>query len=567
MTTAILDHTGRPFARQAPARQDLHAIVFPRGQRRINAGYDAAQDTLEMGSYWASADRLDADSANSREVRSKLVSRSRYEVGNNGYVDGMVQTYADYLVGVGPTLRMQSDDQAFNTKVEAAWLRWTKAVQLRRKLWCMAHAKCQDGEAFGTLRINPGLAEPTRLDFVLFETEQCATPYLSPMAAGQIDGVRLDAYGNPVSYDVLPYHPGGAWSPMRYEPEAIPAAFVCHWFILRRPGQHRAVPEFRSTLNVGATGRRWREATVGAAEGIANYALMLESQISPSVEVDPVSPMSTLDVNRKMMTALPQGWRAFQPKAEQPTATYESFNRAQIGEQARPKCMAYNLAACDSSNHNYASGRLDHQPMMKRLDVERLDGNDLVLDKIFPVWFARAAFIEQWAPDPDVVPVHSWDWPKHPVVDVGTEADANDKGLRNGTRSLSQIASEAGIDFEDQVRQMSADYGITPDEMRGVLLRAMFTESIAQESNDYGVAVRAGVITPQVDDEEHFRKRMGLPPVNASVRETWVKDGGTRRPITLSTPEAIQQQADPSANPDMPPAERSQNGGKDVPVK
>ena len=81
----------------------------------IKARYDAASDSDEFSRYWANADSLDADSANSRAVRSKLVKRSRYEVNNNGFTDGMVQTHANYLIGIGPSLRMQTQSSGFNS--------------------------------------------------------------------------------------------------------------------------------------------------------------------------------------------------------------------------------------------------------------------------------------------------------------------------------------------------------------------------------------------------------------------------------------------------------------------
>lgn len=55
-------------------------------------------------------------------------------------------------------------------------------------------------------------------------------------------------------------------------------------------------------------------------------------------------------------------------------------------------------------------------------------------------------------------------------------------------------------------------------------------------SDAYGVAVRAGVITPQTQDEENFRKRLGLPPMSSEAKAAWQKDKGTRRPITLTQP-------------------------------
>ncbi|OHE63859.1 MAG: phage portal protein [Treponema sp. GWC1_61_84] len=62
----------------------------------------------------------------------------------------------------------------------------------------------------------------------------------------------------------------------------------------------------------------------------------------------------------------------------------------------------------------------------------------------------------------------------------------------------------------------------------------------------YGIGVRAGVITPQPEDEKHFREKGKLPVVTEAVTQAWKKDGGVRRPVTLAVvagPEASGGQA------------------------
>lgn len=443
--------------------------------RDINAHFDAAQNSPDFRNYWAAADSLDADSAHSREVRQRLVNRSRYEVANNGYADGMVQTHANYLVGKGPTLRMQTASKGFNQMVEAEWGRWCKAVKLRRKLWCMAHARVQDGEAFGLLRTNPRLRHQVKLDLQLIEAEQCQTPYLSPGATGKIDGITFDEFGNPISYDILPQHPGGQWS-MTAKPVEVPALFVLHWFILRRPGQHRAVPEFRSTLNDGAQGRRWREATVSSAESVAQANIFIKTQLTPDTVNDPdVIPYDTVPFKKGMITALPNGFDPFQLDSKHPNSTFGEFNKSLISQQGRPKNMPFNVAACDSSAYNFASGKLDHQPYYLTLDCERMDGDDLVLDPLFEMWFAEAAEIFGWVTGPFPLPPHVWDWPALPKADIRTEAAARDTDLRNGTVSLSKVYSDDGRDFDDELPKLASDYGVSEDEMRQILRDNIFS--------------------------------------------------------------------------------------------
>jgi hypothetical protein len=73
-----------------------------------------------------------------------------------------------------------------------------------------------------------------------------------------------------------------------------------------------------------------------------------------------------------------------------------------------------------------------------------------------------------------------WDWPKHPVADIVAENSAKDTRLRNGSTYPSQIYSEEGRDFEDELPKMAQDYGVSPDEMRQILLNALFNSQNQQ---------------------------------------------------------------------------------------
>jgi hypothetical protein len=104
------------------------------------------------------------------------------------------------------------------------------------------------------------------------------------------------------------------------------------------------------------------------------------------------------------------------------------------------------------------------------------------LDKLFDLWWQEAVLAYNWNADAANPPAHSWDWPKHPVADISTEASANDTNLKNGSLSLSQLYSANGQDFEDELTQMAADYGITENEMRAILLNAVFNSQNQQAS-------------------------------------------------------------------------------------
>jgi len=448
-------------------------------ERAIRGSYDLAQTTDGNKNHWAAADNYNADSANSKSVRSTTVKRSRYETGNNGYLKGITRTQAAYVVGRGPKLRMQTISPGFNAMVEAAWRRWAAKVKLARKLRTAVKAKVTDGEAFLIARQNPGLDDPVKLDLMAVECEQVTSTDLLWAEKNRVDGVRFDDFGNPLFYDILPYHPGGQYWPMPAQADRVEARFVFHLFQEERPGQHRAIPELSSTLNTCAQSRRWREATIAAAENLADFSLFVKTESDPQVGPGQLLPFDTFEIQRGMMTSLPAGGDAFQPKAEQPAATYEAFNRCQIGEQARPLSMAYALAACDSSNSNFASAKLDQHPYFAAVDVEQAEIEEAVLEPLFSLWFLEAIRQYRWGGDRNLIPPHTWDWPARPQIDEVKTSTSRQIDLSTGVKSPRRIAAEDGYDWEEELQATAEDYGVTIEEVRGALFAANFQKTAA----------------------------------------------------------------------------------------
>ena len=60
----------------------------------------------------------------------------------------------------------------------------------------------------------------------------------------------------------------------------------------------------------------------------------------------------------------------------------------------------------------------------------------------------------------------------------------------------------------------------------------------------YGIAVRAGLITPCLQDENAFRAMLGLQPAPDVVVAYWKTIGGTKQPITLQSGKTQAAEAD-----------------------
>lgn len=467
MNARIHPLSGKPINGKPANGKPRAELSAAMNGRKASLSFDAARAGTDLDAHFAFADTLDADSSYSQGVRHTLIKRSRYEQGSNGIYDGIINTHCNMLVGVGPTLRMLTKNRSFNQLVEREFFAWSERVQLRRKLWAMAHSRTGDGESFAVLQSNPAFPG-VQLDFQPIEPEQCQTPYGSYEKNGIVDGIRYDQFNNVIAYDILPYHPGASFQVQSMDAETVPASTVLHWFKLKRPGAHRGIPDCTSSLGVGAKSRRHREATVAAAETAANLSAISTTNHSPDSDgADPVAPFTGVPLTKNTWLFNPMGWDIHQMKAEHPNATYADFHRLQTSETARPLSMPYNAAACDSSTYSFASGKLDTLCYRAALDVERKDCDDLVLNRIFAAWFREWRLLYDGTLDEAAIstPLHQWDWPAHPVIDEVSSANATKTKLETGTTTIRQVYSDQGQDYEDALLVMAEDWlGEATDE-------------------------------------------------------------------------------------------------------
>jgi capsid protein len=433
----------------------------------VRAKFDSAQTTAENRRHWANADGCSPDAAASPSVRAILRNRARYEVANNSYARGILLTLANDVIGSGPRLQMLDESAAVNRTVEREWALWASAAGLAAKLRTMRLARGQDGEAFGLFTTNPALPSPVKLDLRLLEADQVAAQPGAQGGLGETDGILLDEAGNPAAYSVLGRHPGSLVGPFLEDYRMVPAAQVIHWFRQDRPGQSRGLPEILPALPLFAQLRRYTLAVLGAAESAADVAIVMKTTAPPGGEAAEVEKMAEMDFQPRTAVFAPEGWEPSQIKAEQPATTYDTFKREILNEIARCLNMPYNIAACNSSSYNYASGRLDHQTYFKSLRVEQLHCEVVVLDRILGAWLREAQLSLGLGDLGELARVpHQWFWEGREHVDPAKEASADDTRLGNGTLSLPSYWARQGRDWETEQAAQAASLGLTVEELR-----------------------------------------------------------------------------------------------------
>ena len=441
----------------------------------INAIFDNAQTTNDNYRHWANADTLSPNSAANPAVRATLRSRSRYELGNNSYGNGMLRTYANDVIGKGgPTLDLPLEDKERRQFAELKFKQWAKSIHLMRKLRVTVKAIVRDGEAVVLLKTPAKSQNLVKLDIQPIECDRLTTPDSSfMMKENATDGIVFDVFGNPIEYHILRKHPGeSSYDIGMYEYDKISAEFVIHLYDMERPEQSRGLPRMTPSLSQLGQIRQFRQAVLGSARTGANISLFMKTTLPPDSQAASVDPLTTMEMEPNLAVFAPEGWEPFQMKPAEVTTSVKEFTQDVVTEAARPLHMPRNIALGDSSDYNYASGRMDHQTYYKGIDVERNELEDECLDRIFEAWVQEAELVypELSGLSEEVVDIEpTWMWGGREHVDPTKESSAQDTHLLNGTTTLAEIGAEDGVSWLQRMIQrgievqMEKELGIRPE--------------------------------------------------------------------------------------------------------
>ena len=516
--------------RQAATAAGMFGNVFA-------ARFDVAQTNSQNQDHWAMADGLASDAAANPMIRYVLRNRARYEVANNCYARGMVDSLTTDLIGTGPRLQMESGSDAADEWIETEFSRWMRATMFAEKLRTSAKAEIQDGEVFDLLISNPGLPTPVKLDIRPIEADQVRFVDISLLLSPSVDGIRFDDFGNPVSYHVLRIHPG-YWSyatgyvGLPWEYDVWPAKFVLHSFRIDRPGQHRGLPQIMAALPLLAQIRRYILATLQAAETAADFAMFLKTPVAADgiaesgdthqVVVPPEFDMFPLQ--RNIVTTLPDGYDIGQTKPNQPIDRIEDFIRVLLRQTARCTDMPYNVVSGDFSQGSYSESNLGYQGYFRRIDQWHKDREYGLLDRVFAAWLFEARSIRLGngdfgtpymppalraeIPNPTGnacdLPTHTWNWVTHEWAQPAQQADADQTNLRMGAETYARIWGRKGVDYRKAHHSNAKVLKLTDEQYieRVLIPNLLEKPQAAQASADPNAAQNDGATKPPAKKPE-----------------------------------------------------------------
>jgi capsid protein len=409
-------------------RSRVESMVREQLGNRLRAKYDAAQTTPENEALWASADRLSADAATSASVRKRIRERSRYEAANSSFYAAALETDAAAMIGPGPSKRFFFGDEEVDRTARDLFRAYARRSHMGRKLQLMRKAALRDGEVVGIRYRNQTLPpQGVQTDVMVVECDRLSAPYDAVNERRNVDGVLLNADGDPIRYQILDRHPGAdeIWDLGLFgEFSTHEAADVIHYFLADRPGQHRGLPAVTPCLSLFAQFRRYKLAVLTAAETAANLAAVLKldaTVLSTMLDANPDLTSSDLilgqdelfDLVRGSMPAIPAGYSIDQLKAEQPTTTLEMFERVLLREIGRCFGQTYAVLVGDSSNANMSSGNLDERRWWSYLESQRAIFDETVIDRWTEWWWAEQrlqAYALPYAARQQADPRHRTTW-------------------------------------------------------------------------------------------------------------------------------------------------------------
>jgi len=453
-------------------KQSMHLSTRTRNRLRTSTagtGFDMTADNRHTSNHYNDASITDINRiiGNSREVMQK---RCRYEVRNNCYLKGIINSYVYEIVGTGPTLQMLTDNDRFNSEVEDLFNNEFALIcdaGKRQDFGGMLRTGLKDtsimGEELTTFRSVSNNLSPVQLRIQAINPLRLTTPIININSDTTFDGVDID----PVTTEALYYyiykhHPGGQSASTEWE--KIPADQILHFFFHDESEQFRGSPTIAPALPLAASLRRYTLAVVAAAEQAANISGVIQSTLG-NIDPDLVAAMDEVEIARNSLLTLPLGYEAHQFKPEQPTTTYKAFKAELVAEIGRCMSMPYIVAASNAQGYNYSSGRLDLQDWWKTTAVIRHMLQTSKIEHIFYRWIAEARMIpgyfRRYTRVLQNLPLrklkHTWNWPGHEHVDPQKEANAQGQRLTNKTTTLAEEWARKGKDWERAMEQIARE--------------------------------------------------------------------------------------------------------------
>lgn len=519
--------------------------------------YDAARPSVTRRMPW-NASAVDTHVDVSGYDRERLMKLARYLYNNVPFVRGLLNEKARYSVGSGIRPQARSGDHEWDQAAEAYFEQFSRVADIQgrfswREMQRLASVAIdRDGECFVQMTTQSTGYPALRLILAhrvgdpvskLYSPGQPNTREQSP---NTIDGVVVNEAMRPIFYK----HLTGPGENPGESSEDIPAQQVAH------VGEGGYGDELRFITPLAAGINHLRD--IQDAISFEKMALKINSFIALAIK----SPMeaqngffgesSTVSGENADLTveslantggAIPrlglgeelQAWSSDRPKQ-----TFMDFVSMLLRDVCTGAGVPYEFLVKPSE-----AGGAALRAVLVRAQRTFEQRQALLIDRLCSRVYAHVITIGMergFIPQNENWWKVEWQRPAAASVDYGREAAANLNDVRAGLRTYAEDYAERGLEWKDQLRQradearyladLANEYKLHPDQI-ATFNPNPSSNPVKDTLDTYGIAVRAGVITPNVEDEKAVREQMSLPQVPPQVEQEW-QDNPTRAPITLS---------------------------------
>ena len=542
--------------------------------------YDAARPSIQRR-FPYNATAVDSHIDVSGADRERLMKLSRWLYNNAPFLRGLVNEKARYSVGSGIRPQARSGDETWDAAAETFFEQWSRVADVQgRYTWremqrIASIAIDRDGEVFfrATAQTTGYPALQLILAHRIGDARSSIYEPSNPAAreGGQniIDGVVVNGQLRPIFYRHLL---GDGVDPSATF-EDIPAQQLIHVGEASQGDEVRYVTPLAPSIN------HLRD--VGDAVSFEKMAIKISSYIALAIKssnpqgadffgeaTHSVNATDNSEITVESLGnaggAIPRlgmGEDLISWTSNRPSQNFREFCDVLLREVCLNLGVPWEFAARPAE-----AGGAALRAVLVRAQRTFEQRQALLIDRLCSRVWAHVITIgmqQGLLPQNDNWWKVEWQRPAAASVDYGREAAANLNDVRSGLRTYSEDYSERGLEWKDQLRQrateakyladLAAEFKLHPDQI------ATFNPNPASNPvkdtlDTYGVAVRAGVITPNVEDERAVREQMRLPQVPPQVEEAW-QESPTRSPITLSSglqdsePQPVNENGEPLTPP------------------
>lgn len=432
---------------------------------RQNANWRAVNESAEI------TDRMGRD-----VVRARARDMER----NSDAANAVISAYKRNVFGAGYRLRVTTEDDQLNKRLEKLWKKWCKArncdvtgtQSFNEMMRMIVKRKKVDGGILILKRYTKDGFIPLKLQCI--EVDELDVNHMVPRNKDNrvVGGIEYNSYNKPVGYFICTYEIDGN---INTDPIYVDAKDVIFWYTKHRPSQIREMSDLTATLpRIRDVNEFIRAVSVKerilACLSVFIKRLLPQSGLGVGGRNNQQDDEKKYDYNGKtvspgMIMNLNVGddVEVVNPSGQSSDAT--AFVKQQDRMIAAGQGLSYEAVSRDMSESNYSSAR---QGMIEDELTYSEDSEGLIniMTEIYEsfviscVLAGKVQIPDFWA-DKDSYLEHKWIKAPKKWIDPKKEAEANKIALNTGQKSWADLAAEQGKDWKEAIDEIKEiiEYG------------------------------------------------------------------------------------------------------------